>query len=204
MFKKSARRFNLRASPLKNIIYLPAFFLLFSLTLESKEIDSKTDPFRPYFINENMELEVKHNAIIAFGVGGHSIRAGEAMGVYMSGIAPISNTNFNIYGRGELIRDKYKTGHFWSWNMAIGVGYHLNDHFTPFVSFGKCFSNYSTCYFNLRHPTANDDDIDAIYYGAGSYITEPLFNNSFEVAFDWSPYNNYGGKSIYFGYAIKF
>lgn len=171
----------------------------------SKEIETgKSNKFDTYFMSDDMGLEDENNSIFAFGLGLHRIRAGEAIGAYISGAIPISNTNLNVYGRGELIKDEYKTGPFWSWNMAFGVGYYVSENFIPFLTVGKCFSNYSTCYFNLRHPTANDDDIDAIYYGIGTYFTEPIFKNTFEISIDWSPYKNYNGSSLYLGYAIKF
>lgn len=193
--------------------YITAFTLLmtvFTFTASSNEttenkinIENSND-FNTYFITEEMELPKENNAIVAVGIGGHYIKAGSSVGVYLSGITPISSTNFGVYGRGELIRDKYKTGHFWSWKMDLGAGYYINERAITFISVGKCFSNYSTCYFNLRHPTANDDDIDAIYYGVGGYFKDPFFNNTFEISIDWSPYKNYNGSSLYFGYGFVF
>ncbi len=157
------------------------------------------------YLGEEDFLYESNPSIISFGIGGHRIKAGDANGLYLGGIKSISNTDFGIYGRGELISDKYKTGHFWSWNMALGVGYYISPDYIPVVTVGKCFSNYSTCYFNTRHPTANDDDIDAFYYGAGMYFKDPIFDTgTWELMFDWSPYKNYNGTGLYFGYGFKF
>lgn len=149
-------------------------------------------------------LEQGNPAIVALGAGFNRIKAGKATGAYLSGMAPVSGTPLGVYGRSEIIRDKYKTGYFWSWNMAIGIGWYRFMAFTPFVSVGKCFSNYSTCYFNTRHPTANDDDIDAIYFGAGTYIKSPFKIGVFEIAFDWSAYKRYRGHAFYVGYGLTF
>lgn len=180
---------------------------LLSPTVASEEINmlsSDSNNFNTYLNNKDMELINGNDAIVAIGVGGHRIQAGQSIGVYLSGITPITNTNFGVYARGEIIRDEYKTGSFWSLNMAIGAGYYVHESIIPFVTVGKCFSNYSTCYFNFRHPTANDDDIDAIYYGFGTYLKEPIFNNTFEISIDWSPYKNYNGRTLYLGYGFRF
>ncbi len=159
------------------------------------------------YLSDEKAILTENPSVVSFGVGVHRIKAGDGVGAYLSGIKSIENSNFGVYGRGELISDKYKTGHFWSWNMALGVGYYVSENFIPVLTVGKCFSNYSTCYFNLRHPTANDDDIDAIYYGAGAYFKDPVFdetNGVWEVMLDWSPYKGYGGMSLYLGYGFKF
>lgn len=157
-----------------------------------------------YIQPEISGLSPGNPAIVALGIGINRIKAGNAEGLYLSGMAPVSGTPLGIYGRAEIIRDKYKTGYFWSWNTAVGVGLYRFRHFTPFVSVGKCFSNYSTCYFNTRHPTANDDDIDAIYFGAGTYIKSPFRIGVFELAFDWSFYKQYRGRALYLGYGLTF
>lgn len=192
-------------------IFQPVFrvmiFILFFISTSCFAQDLKketNDKFPTYFSNDEMLLDKGNDAVIGLGLGLHRIKAGEAIGVYLSGIIPISNTNFGVYGRSELIRDKYKTGYFWSWKMSVGAGYYFNDDLIITTNVGKCFSNYSTCYFNFRHPTANDDDIDAIYYGFGFYYKEPIFNQNIEISFDWSPYQNYNGSSLYLGYAFKF
>ncbi|WP_158161079.1 hypothetical protein [Grimontia hollisae] len=171
----------------------------------AKESDSQD--LTPSFVNhivDNEILDTENDSILSFGVSSHRIKAGRANGFYVSGLIPIGDTDFGVYGRGNIISDKYKTGHFWSWNMAVGAGYYLNDSVIPLATVGKCFSNYSTCYFNTRHPTANDDDIDAIYYGLGAYIKDPFFNGMWEISGDWSPYKGYNGMSLYIGYGVKF
>ena len=157
-----------------------------------------------YVLPKVSGLQQGNPAIVALGVGFNRIKAGQATGAYLSGMAPVSGTPLGVYGRAEIIRDKYKTGYFWSWNMAVGIGWYHFMAFTPFVSVGKCFSNYSTCYFNTRHPTANDDDIDAFYFGAGTYIKSPFKIGVFEIAFDWSPYKHYRGHAVYVGYGLTF
>lgn len=149
-------------------------------------------------------LSMGNPAVVALGGGINRIKAGNATGIYLSGMVPVSSTPLGIYGRAEIIRDKYKTGYFWSWNTAVGVGLYHFQIFTPFVSVGKCFSSYSTCYFNKRHPTANDDDVDAIYFGAGAYIKSPFKVGVFEIAFDWSSYKHYRGRALYLGYGLTF
>ncbi|WP_152559631.1 hypothetical protein [Vibrio sp. ER1A] len=152
---------------------------------------------------ENKKAD-SNEAIIGFGLGAHKIDKGAAGGGYISGVVPVDNTDLGIYGRGELINDRYKTGRFWSWKMAIGLAFYPSDKVIPHLEVGKCFSNYSTCYFNNREAGSASDDIDAIYYGAGVYIKEPLFNNYIEVSADWSPYKNYSGRSLYVGYGFGF
>ena len=163
------------------------------------------DGFRYQYIQPAISgLRQGNPAIVALGTGINRIKAGKAEGIYLSGMVPVSDTPLGIYGRSELIRDRYKTGYFWSWNMAVGLGLYRFQHVAPFVSVGKCFSNYSTCYFNMRHPTANDDDIDAIYFGAGTYIKSPFRIGVFELAFDWSFYKHYRGHAFYLGYGLTF
>lgn len=191
-----------------NSEHVPLYILLMIALMFSQNSNAvetqDPDGFKTYFVNEDMALQKGNDAIVGVGIGAHIIKAGQAMGIYLSGITPILNTNFGIYARAELIRDTYKTGHFWAWNTAIGAGYYINEKITTFITVGKCFSSYSTCYFNLRHPTANDDDIDAIYFGIGSYFKEPFFNKTLEVSLDWSPYKNYNGASLYLGYGFRF
>ncbi|KFK50455.1 hypothetical protein JS87_09765 [Vibrio vulnificus] len=175
--------------------------ILFSCYISAEDVEE----FKlNYLSKQESEIPNNNNSIIASGLGVHTIKAGEAVGWYLSGLKSISDTDFGVYMRGELISDKYKTGSFWSWNLSIGAGYYLNDDVIPYVSVGKCFSNYSTCYFNLRHPTQNDDDIDAIYYGGGAFIKEPFFNNYMELGANWSPYNGYNGLGIFLGYGVSF
>ncbi|MGR6831714.1 hypothetical protein [Aliivibrio wodanis] len=184
----------------KTCIFLFSFLVLSSL-VNAEELKNKLDLS---YVSDDSMLLPENPSIVSFGIGSHRIKAGSANGAYMSGIKSIENSDFGIYGRGELIVDEYKTGHFWSWNMALGVGYYVSEDFVPIMTVGKCFSNYSTCYFNLRHPTANDDDIDALYYGAGAYFKDYIGGGTWEVMADWSPYKNYNGMSIYIGYGFKF
>ncbi len=156
------------------------------------------------FIEEPFNINVDKNAFVAFGFGGHKIRGGDAIGMYLSGITPISDTNWGVYGRGEIIKDLYKTGDFWSFKMAVGAGYYFSNDFIVTANVGKCFSNYSTCYFNTRQLNVNDDDINAIYYGIGTFVKAPYLNGLIELAVDWSPYKNYHGRSLYIGYAFRF
>ena len=149
------------------------------------------------------QISAENPAIVAFGVGINRGTEGSAAGFYMSGMTPITRTPLGVYGRGEVIRDRYPDGHYWSWNMAIGLGLYRFKAFTPFVTVGKCFSSYSTCYFHTGHPTANDD-IDAIYYGGGAYINSPFPGGVFELSFDWSPYKKYHGRAFYLGYGFTF
>lgn len=179
---------------------LPEQYLLEQEPLEQPERDFTYQ----YVLPEVSGLQQGNPAMVALGVGFNRIKAGRATGAYLSGMAPVSDTPLGVYGRAEIIRDKYKTGYFWSWNMAVGIGWYHFMAFTPFVSVGKCFSNYSTCYFNTRHPTANDDDIDAFYFGAGTYIKSPFKIGVFEIAFDWSPYKHYRGRAFYVGYGLTF
>lgn len=156
------------------------------------------------FIDEPFNINVDNNSFVAFGLGGHKIRGGDAVGMYLSGITPISDSNWGVYGRGEIIKDLYKTGSFWSFKMAVGAGYYFNNDLIVTANIGKCFSNYSTCYFNLRQLNVNDDDIEAIYYGIGTYMKAPYINGLIELSVDWSPYKNYNGRSLYIGYAFRF
>ena len=161
--------------------------------------------FRYQYIQSAIpELSAGSPAIVALGVGVNRIKGGNAEGIYLSGMVPVSDTPLGVYGRSEVIRDRYKTGYFWSWNMAVGLGLYRFQHVTPFVSVGKCFSNNATCYFNTRHPTANADDTDAIYFGAGTYIKNPWHIGVFELAFDWSFYQHYRGRAFYLGYGLTF
>ncbi|PKF51252.1 hypothetical protein AT251_05570 [Enterovibrio nigricans] len=166
--------------------------------------DLDKNDFDYEYLKDDAAIGQSNEAIFAFGLGLHRIKAGEALGAYVSGISPIANSDYGIFGRGEIINDKYKTGHFWSWKMAVGIGYYVEDYLVPYVNVSKCFSNYSTCYFNSRHPTANDDDIDAIYYGLGSFFKVPYLDNNLEISIDWSPYKGYDGASLYLGYGISF
>lgn len=143
-------------------------------------------------------------AIFSLGVGLNKTTNGEAFGFYVAGLGPISDSNFGIYGRGQLIADEYKTGTFWSWNMAVGGGYYFSKDFAVYATVGKCFSNYSTCYFNNRIEGQASDDIDSIYYGVGTYLPNPFFSGVWEVAFDWSPYKGYNGSALYLGYGFTF
>ncbi|MFM2589896.1 hypothetical protein [Vibrio sp. TBV020] len=175
---------------------------VFFLPITTQAIEN--DDFLSHLTDEDF-LSENNPSIVSFGLGAHRIKAGSANGLYLAGIKSIRNSNFGVYGRGELISDKYKTGHFWSWNMALGAGYYVSEDFIPVMTVGKCFSNYSTCYFNLRHPTANDDDIDAIYYGTGAYFKDVIFEHGvWEIMTDWSPYKGYDGMSLYLGYGFKF
>ncbi|MGL5335432.1 MAG: hypothetical protein ACRC9R_04720 [Enterovibrio sp.] len=179
----------------KNIILV--LLLIFSFPVYAKD-------FKFSYADESLKIEERNPAIVAVGLGINRIRAGEATGIYFSGLAPIGHSDIGVYGRGELISDKYKTGNFWSINTAIGIGYYFNDSAIVYTSFGKCFSNYSTCYFNSRQIDVNDDDIDAFYFGAGTFIKEKIWGNYIEVALDWSPYQGYNGRALYLGYGIKF
>ena len=165
---------------------------------------TKAKLLTPVFTEERINLNYGRDAFVATGAGVHKTKAGDAVGMYLSGLVPIEKSNFGVYGRGELIRDQYKTGYFWAFNMATGVGYYLSDDVALISTIGKCFSNYSTCYFNSRHPTANDDDIDAIYYGFGTYFRPFSFDSTFEVSIDWSPYKGYNAMGLYLGYAFRF
>lgn len=165
-----------------------------------KNLSSK----RKRFIDAPFNINTDNDALVAVGLGGHRIKGGEAWGMYLSGIVPIGESKWGVYGRGELIKDEYKTGPFWSWKMAVGPGYYFNENLIGLLNVGKCFSNYSTCYFNLRHPTANDDDIDAIYYGIGAFMKAPVIDGMIEISLDWSPYKSYNGSSLYLGYAFRF
>ncbi|MGL4735331.1 MAG: hypothetical protein ACRCWB_09665 [Enterovibrio sp.] len=160
--------------------------------------------FNYSYTDESLKIEEKNPVIFAVGLGINRIRAGSASGIYFSGFVPIGYSDIGVYGRGELISDRYKTGNFWSINTAVGLGYYFSDNTIFHTSFGKCFSNYSTCYFNSRKVDVNDDDIDAFYYGIGTFIKEGIFNNYVEVALDWSPYQGYNGRTFYLGYGIKF
>jgi len=84
-------------------------------------------------------LSLGNPAIVALGIGINRIKAGKAEGLYLSGMAPVGDTPLGVYGRSEIIRDKYKTGYFWAWHMAVGVGLYRSPRFTPFISVGRCF-----------------------------------------------------------------
>lgn len=187
--------------------HVKSIFSTLILSVSFSEVAVGNEEFELSYLTQEEHINIdsnSHNSIVSGGMGFHSIKKGDAKGFYLSGITQISDSDFAAYMRGELISDKYKTGHFWSWNIALGLGYYIDEDLVPYVSFGKCFSNYSTCYFNLRHPTQNDDDIDALYYGGGVFFREPVFGNYIELGANWSPYKNYNGTGIFIGYGVGF
>lgn len=184
-----------------NLIYLCLGCL--GVTPSFAEVISSGFDFS-YLSGDESSVGNSNKSIVAIGTGMHSIDAGDAIGLYLSGITPIADSDFAVYGRGEMIADKYKTGTFWAWNFSVGAGYYINESVASYVSVGKCFSTYSTCFDNKRTPGVESPDIDAIYYGTGLYIKEPLFNNYVEIGYNWSPYKGYNGQAIFIGYGVGF
>ncbi|NUW70138.1 hypothetical protein [Vibrio coralliilyticus] len=160
-------------------------------------------------IKSSVSAEIENNNVI-FGVGNglHSTEGGEATGMYLSGVYPIGNTGFGVYGRVEYISDEYKTGQFQAFNVAAGAAWYLSSDIVSYISYGKCISSYLTCYFNDRNASDEpaSEDWEAHYIGLGTYVDIPgeVIPGMFEFAFDYSPYKGFGAKSFYIGYGVQF
>ena len=192
--------------------WLASLFVILSPFTYAASVETKADidthPFKYQYLNNNATaLSASNPAFVVLGGAYNRTTLGSAGGVYLSGITPISDTPIGIYGRAEIIRDRYNTNDtqqsYWSWHLALGAGYYFFNSITPYITVGKCFSNQSTCYANERAPTQRDD-VDAIYFGAGSYVKSPFSDGVFEFAFDWSSYKGYGSHAFYLGYGLKF
>ena len=173
---------------------------------EYEEILIETDFNFKYFSEKAKGLSLKPT-YIGVGLGGHkSIHGAEALGIYLSGFTQIAQSDFAIFGRGELIRDRNTASQtrIWAWKASVGIGYYASNGFAPYLSLGQCYPSEASCFYIPTPDGSIERDTDSIYLGLGTFFKDPLFGKMFEVSIDWSPYSNHNNRSLYIGYALVF